>query len=246
MNTDKLVSCILPTYNRPKWLAMSLQSLADQTYKNIEVIVVDDGSSCDARLANTSTVEEFKNQGLKIKLINLEKNSGTVSIPRNIGISHADGEILAHIDDDCISRSSKFERLVPLISETVVLSYGGRIVCRLAKGEIVLENQSSTDMFVKDKKALGIDNGQFIYRTDVYNHIGPIFAINACDWETYKAIADIGDFAYCPNMVCSYYWHGTNISLTSKAQRVNPMNILANYIDYFRDNTFKDKVKKLL
>jgi glycosyltransferase involved in cell wall biosynthesis len=221
---------------------MSLQSLADQTYKNIEVIVVDDGSTEEAQLRNTSTVEEFKNQGLKIKLINLEKNSGTVSIPRNIGISHADGEILAHIDDDCISRSSKFERLVPLISETVVLAYGGRIAYSLINGEVSLKGQSSTNMFVKDKKALGIDNGQFIYRTDVYNHIDPVFAINACDWETYKLIADLGDFAYCPNMVCSYYWHGNNISLTPKPQRVHPHWILTDYIKYFRDNKFKDKV----
>jgi hypothetical protein len=91
-----------------------------------------------------------------------------------------------------------------------------------------------------------VDNGQFIYKNDTYSKVGPVFPINACDWETYKLLAPHGDFAYTPDVVCKYIWHENNSSRTPKEKRINPMNVLGEFVEYFRGSSFEEKVLGLL
>lgn len=82
---------IVPTYNRLNYLKNCLRGLEEQSYKNFEVIVVDDSSSDGTRAFVQST---------RTKLVSLKKNSGP-STARNAGAKIARGKILAFIDDDC-------------------------------------------------------------------------------------------------------------------------------------------------
>jgi len=94
-----LVSVIIPSYNRFKFLNNAVDSVKQQTYKNIEIIVINDGSD----------EEEYytSNFSKNVKVINLEKNQKTIygfgpgSI-RNYGTDKASGEYLAFLDDDDI------------------------------------------------------------------------------------------------------------------------------------------------
>jgi hypothetical protein len=100
--------------------------------------------------------------------------------------------------------------------------------------------------FLNNKTAVGIDNGQFVYLADVYKKINPVFAINACDWETYSRIGEHYDFCYYDDVVVNYIWDNTgvstNISKTPKNQRVDPLKILPKYIEYFCKNGFTKTV----
>jgi glycosyltransferase involved in cell wall biosynthesis len=98
---DELVSVIIPSYNRFKFLMLAIQSIKKQTYKNIEIIVVDDGS----------TEQEYHSYDWEkngIKIIHLDTNSKEifgypcVGYVRNIGISNcrSDSIYFAFIDDD--------------------------------------------------------------------------------------------------------------------------------------------------
>jgi len=92
--TEK-VSVIIPTYNREKTILRALQSVLDQTYTNIEVLVIDDGS--------TDSTEEIVNSisDERVRYIVLEKNGGP-SNARNVGVQMASGEWIAFQDsDDC-------------------------------------------------------------------------------------------------------------------------------------------------
>ena len=89
-----LVSVIIPTYNRTDYLKITLNSVLSQTYKNIEIIVVDDGSEGDA---NKILCDSFSNV-IYIKI----KNSGGPARPRNTGIKAAKGELIGFTDDDDI------------------------------------------------------------------------------------------------------------------------------------------------
>ena len=91
MNNNPKVSIIIPAYNCEKYIENSINSLLNQTYENIEVIVVNDGST-----DNTQKVSE--NFGNSIKLIN--KENGGVSSARNRGIEEASGELIAFLDSD--------------------------------------------------------------------------------------------------------------------------------------------------
>lgn len=91
---NQLISIIMPVYNAEKYLNRSIESVMNQTYKNIEIILVNDGST-DASLTICSNYQKADS---RIKLIN-QKNSG-VSAARNRGIDEATGTYIMFIDSD--------------------------------------------------------------------------------------------------------------------------------------------------
>ena len=90
--SQALVSVIIPTYNRTHFLKETLNSIVSQTYSNIEIIVVDDGTPGDD---NEKLCSEYNN--LTYIKIN---NSGGPASPRNVGISNSKGKYIAFVDDD--------------------------------------------------------------------------------------------------------------------------------------------------
>jgi glycosyltransferase involved in cell wall biosynthesis len=113
MNSQKAkFSVIIPTLNEEKFLPHLLQSLAIQTERNFEVIVVD-GSSKDKTVAIANSFKR-KVPGLKVVV------SKTASLPlqRNLGAQKSSGEWLAFIDADSILMPNFFERLIVFITRT--------------------------------------------------------------------------------------------------------------------------------
>lgn len=88
------VSVIIPFYNNPTDAIRALKSVLNQTHKNIEIILVDDGSK-----TKTDEITKFIKSKDNVKLIRLAKNSG-VSAARNRGIAEATGEFVALLDSD--------------------------------------------------------------------------------------------------------------------------------------------------
>jgi glycosyltransferase involved in cell wall biosynthesis len=101
-----LVSVIIPTYNRASTIVPVIESVLEQTYKKIEVIVVDDGSS-------DGTEHVLKNFGDRISVIRQE-NAGP-SAARNRGVAVSKGEIVAFLDSDDHWMPDKIERQVSLM-----------------------------------------------------------------------------------------------------------------------------------
>lgn len=103
---NPLVSVVIPTYNRFNYLNEAINSVKDQTYKNYEIIIVNDGST-DKKYENI----DF---GTKSKIVNLPENQkklngfGPGSI-RNFGANVAEGDLLAFLDDDDLWLDSKLE-----------------------------------------------------------------------------------------------------------------------------------------
>ena len=106
MNTQPLVSAIIPTYNRAHIICEAVDSVLAQTYSNIEVIVVDDGSKDD-------TLDKLKAYGDRIRVVS-QKNAGPAAA-RNRGIAEARGELIAFLDSDDIWLPSNIERQVCLL-----------------------------------------------------------------------------------------------------------------------------------
>ncbi len=109
---NNLVSVIIPTYNRFKFLLNALRSVKEQTYKNIEIIIINDGST-QQEYYNFNFENEF---GKNIKIIHLDENSrkkykcpSPGAHARNIGIKNSNGYYLAFLDDDDFWLSQKLE-----------------------------------------------------------------------------------------------------------------------------------------
>ncbi len=101
------VSAILPVYNGREYLRQTLESVLDQTYDNLEVIAVDDGSQ-DGSL---DILNDYKND-----IIILSQENAGVSAARNKGVDVSQGEILAFIDQDDIWYPHKIERQLEVFS----------------------------------------------------------------------------------------------------------------------------------
>ena len=106
----ELVSIVMPTYNREKTIKRALDSLLNQTYPNIEIIIVDDGS-------NDNTSDIINNYTDKrINYIKLAKNEGA-NYARNYGISVANGKYITFQDSDDEADLNKIDELVDFINK---------------------------------------------------------------------------------------------------------------------------------
>lgn len=119
MNAQPLVSVIIPSYNSGEYITETINSILKQSYKNIEIIVVDDGST-----DRTARILQNYIKNNNIKYI-LQENRG-VSRARNTGIASSKGGIVALCDADDVWVENKLELQVPLFNnQDVALVYGG-------------------------------------------------------------------------------------------------------------------------
>lgn len=119
---NEMISCIIPMYNAELYIERCIQSVLDQSYKNIEVIVVDDGSK-DASLEVVKKLPLPRN----VKLV--EKSNGGVSSARNAGIHEATGEYIFFLDSDDFLPFDSFEVLIGAMKQHSADLVVGRDLC---------------------------------------------------------------------------------------------------------------------
>ena len=114
-----LISIIVPVYNTEKYLHVCLEHLCNQSYKNIEIICIDDGST-----DNSPTIlKEYAKKDSRIRLFfNKHKGQGAA---RNTGIAVSKGEFITGIDSDDYIVENAYEKLVPYLTPDIdVLVFG--------------------------------------------------------------------------------------------------------------------------
>ena len=108
---NDLVSVIMPVYNAEKYVKLSIDSVINQSYKEWELILINDASTDNSK----KIINEYLSNK-KIKFIDLKKNSG-VSVARNTGILKAKGKYIAFLDSDDIWEPSKLQKQMELIKK---------------------------------------------------------------------------------------------------------------------------------
>lgn len=111
MKNEPLISVIIAIYNPGKYLRACLDSIVNQTYKNLEIILVDDGSTDDS----LKICQEYAEKDSRV-IVYHKENSG-VSATRNQGIRLAHGDYFSFIDSDDWLESDTYEYLINLIKE---------------------------------------------------------------------------------------------------------------------------------
>ena len=119
---EKLVSIIVPVYNVEKYLDQCVNSLINQTYDKIEIILVDDGPKDNSgRLC-----DEWAKKSNKIKAVH-KKNAG-LGMARNTGLEHVTGNYVMFIDSDDYLAENVVEKLLEkLLTEKVDAAFTGMI-----------------------------------------------------------------------------------------------------------------------
>lgn len=103
---NKLISVIIPVFNVEKYLERCIKSIINQTYKNLEILLINDGS--------TDKSIEICNRYLEIdnRIVLLNKENGGLSSARNLGIDKAKGEYISFVDSDDFIHELMYETLV--------------------------------------------------------------------------------------------------------------------------------------
>lgn len=140
---NNIVSIIIPVYNAEKYLNRCIESVISQTYNNIEILLIDDGSTdksgeiCDIYAKNDS----------RIKVVH-KKNSG-VSDSRNLGIAEAKGKYIYFIDSDDYIDNNMIEELINNIGEVDIIKSSRRAIKGNKEKEISINGEYSSEQFVK-------------------------------------------------------------------------------------------------
>ncbi|MBR2179755.1 MAG: glycosyltransferase family 2 protein [Selenomonadaceae bacterium] len=109
------VSVIIPMYNTKKYITQCLESVAGQTFKDYEVIVIDDCSTDNSVAIVESLASTFEG---RLQLIKLKKNNGSPGIPRNKGLKQAKGKYIIFLDSDDMFIDTALEELFNIAEKT--------------------------------------------------------------------------------------------------------------------------------
>ena len=107
------ISIVIPVYNVEKYLQECVDSVVKQSYKNIEIILVDDGSKDNS----PKLCDELAKTDDRIKVIH--KENGGVSSARNVGLANAEGEYIAFVDADDFVLADSFIRALKYMQQDI-------------------------------------------------------------------------------------------------------------------------------
>ena len=137
-----MISIIVPVYNVESYLEECLESIKNQTYADIEVILVNDGSTDGSR----EICEQYCEKDIRFRLINQE-NQGQ-SVARNRGVKESVGQFIMFVDSDDVINTNVLEVLLPYMKTDVDI-----VECRMTrKKEEFFLNKTSTIVFEGNSK----------------------------------------------------------------------------------------------
>ncbi len=111
----KLLSIIIPVHNAEQWVTQTLDSVLAQTYPNVEIICIDDGSTDGSYATLCSYAEEKKGNDFPIRIY--QQPCSGVSAARNKGLQLVNGEYVGFIDADDIMEPTMYEKLIDMLEK---------------------------------------------------------------------------------------------------------------------------------
>lgn len=243
---DKLISVVVPVYNVEKYLKKCIDSTINQTYKKLEIILVDDGSTDSSK----EICDEYIKQDSRIKVIH--KENGGLSSARNAGIDIASGKYIGFIDSDDWIEKSMLEKLINLAeksdSDIVLCNY---FMAYDEKNQIQKEdieykeysNYEALNKIYDDKLGVSmIIAWNKLYNIELFNNIRyPAGKVHEDEFITYKLLFKANRICYLNEKLV--YYRQQNKSITNSKFNKKRLDILqafeerANYIK----NIVKDK-----
>lgn len=218
------ITIIVPVYNGEMYIERCLESLINQTIKNIEIIVIDDGSTDNSK----NLIEKFRKKDKRIRAI-YNTNHG-VSYSRNIGIENATGEFIGFVDiDDYVDCNmfkfmhEKSKNMDVVYCGHISMNKHGNIREMPTKKEIILKKPCEIKEEIY-KSVINVSRFCFgmcwnkIYRSELIKSNNIRFDQFRKIGEDFKFNLDV--FSICKSCLimpnCLYYYNKTNLSSTRK------------------------------
>ncbi|RLB20135.1 MAG: glycosyl transferase [Deltaproteobacteria bacterium] len=224
---DPTVTVIIPTRNRAKLVKKAVTSVLNQTFEDLEVVVVDDASDDNTR----QVVKSFDDS--RVNYIFLKRRSGPAGA-RNTGIKAARGRYIAFIDDDDEWMAEKLKKQImkfEMCDRGVGLIYCGYY--NMYKDLIVEKKapQFRGEVFQTALRSCPIGSPTPLIRKECFIAVG-MFDENlpACeDWDLWIRISRCYQFDFVPEFLAIRYVHGVQLSTDLKRTIAARENILKKY-----------------
>lgn len=213
----ELISVIIPVYNVQKYLEKCLNSVLNQTYKNLEILLIDDGSTDNSG----KICEEYKLKDSRIKV--LHKTNGGLSSARNYGIEASKGIYITFIDSDDDIEEDYIEYLYKLLkkyhTKMSICSYNVIKNNKTNLGINLEEKLLSTEECLDNllcEKGFTVSACAKMYEKNLFNNITfPLNKLCEDNGTTYKLIMKCPNIAYGNQAKYNYYIHNNSITTSS-------------------------------
>lgn len=194
VNKSDLISVIVPVYNMEQYLERCINSIKKQSYSNLEIILVDDGSTDHS----ADMCDTYAQEDQRIKVIH--KVNGGLSDARNAGLAIATGAYIGYVDSDDWIEPQMYQKMY----EACIENEAQVAVCRYAKvysDEIIRGGNHKTTVFKRDSilKVYLSDNSDYV----IYNSVwSKLFAREVIAGEIFPVGKNSEDIMYTTRTFC--------------------------------------------
>ena len=238
-----LISVIIPVYKVEEYLCRCVDSVLAQTYTNMEIILVDDGSPDNCPVM----CDEYARQDSRVKVIHQE-NAG-LSGARNAGIDMAQGQWLAFVDSDDYLAADFLERLYQACVDT-----GSSLsVCRweYVRGETIPEHGTGETRVYTGREMLAnlyVPDGAYfvvawnkLYRKELFEDIRyPLGRIHEDEATTYRIYDKVKKAAYVDRSLYGYFVTPVSITRGFNPKRMDWVTAVAERLDFFEQKGYTE------
>lgn len=210
---SKLVSVVIPVWNVEKYVEKCVRSVMRQSYENLEILVVDDGSPD----GSAEICEKLAKEDARVKV--LHKKNGGLSDARNFGIKKARGEWVALVDGDDFVKKDFIKELLAAAEESgaeiAICGYNTEI-----PKEAVLTGAEATRKLLIKQENLEIVSWNKLYKKALFNDIQyPVGEVNEDTLTTYKLLAVAEKVAYVDKSLYVYVERAGSITKEEDAEK---------------------------
>jgi len=217
---NPLVTVFMSVYNSEKYIKDSLESILNQTYENIEVLLVDDGST-DRTVDMIRTYKDGR-----IRLLQNWRNMG-IPYTRNVGLREAKGEYMAIMDSDDIAEPHRIERQIRFLEKyphidvlgSFYIQFGGKFEKKVRSRFTDPEEIKAMLLFYNP-----IANPSAIIRLKTLKQHGLMYQSEffvAQDYKLWADLSKVGNIALLPEFLLRYRFGHNNISKNSNEEKGN-------------------------
>lgn len=226
------VAVLLPTFGRNAngRLAGSIQSVLDQTYKNFELVVIDDGSTDGSR----ETIRNFIAKDSRVKTVRFETNIGLLPHTTGIAALRSQGEFIAWQFDDCVWEPHHLETLVPALESNPEATFAYGVATVVGSGE----QRRVGDPLNRDELERGnnhIPNVGALVRRSSYARFGwvdpNIVLKRANDWDFWCRASRNDDVVFVDRIVATEFGPSLPDSLGNSVSRDGELILKLSKID---------------
>lgn len=241
MSTKPAVSIIMPAYNAEKTIAESIQSVLNQTFRDWELIIINDGSS-----DSTSTIVIAYEDP---RIILLEQQNSGVAEARNTGIQDAKGDWIAFLDSDDLWLNKKLEKFVAFIekypkkgliySNTRFFTEDPKISKPYNQWKPFVENTDYETLLIYDY----ISTLTVMVKREVFKAVG-LFDANFFgteDWDMWLRITEKYPIGFLTEELSLYREHAQGISKKFERQHIEEYKVIKKYL--FGEKKIKKSIK---